>query len=101
MVSELGLKECNRLRSTYRSDLPLYDLPLYDLPLYDLEKTKHKLTGKIIDVEQTVVVEKPKGKKRKASAIKYPKSVKKLRNDDKPILTTVVTRSKKEHVHHH
>ena len=87
MVSELGLKECNRLRSTYRSDLPLYDLPLYDL-----EKTKHKLTG---NVEQTVVVEKPKGKKRKASAIKYPKSVKKLRNDDKPILTTVVTRSKK------
>ena len=67
MVSELGLKECNRLRSTYRSDLPLYDLPV-------LEKTKHKLTGKIIDVEQTVVVEKPKDKK---SAIKYPKSVKK------------------------
>ena len=50
MVSELGLKECNRLGSTYRSDLPLYDLPV-------LEKTKHKLTGKIIDVEQTVVVE--------------------------------------------
>ena len=67
MVSVLGLKECNRLRSTYRSNLPLYNLP-------DLEKTKHKLAGKI-DVEKTVVVEKPKGKKRKASAIKYPKSV--------------------------
>ena len=87
MVSVPGLKECNRLRSTYRSDLPLYDL-------HDIEKTKRKLTGKI-DVEQTVVVEKPKGKKRKASAIKYPKSVKKPCNDDKPILMTVVTRSKK------
>ena len=67
MVSVPGLKDCNRLRSTYRSDLPLYDIP-------DVEKTKGKLTGKI-DVEQTVVVEKPKGKKRKASAIKYPKLV--------------------------
>ena len=52
------------MRSTYCSDLPLYDLP----------DAKRNLTGKI-DVEQTVVVEKPKGKKRKASAIKYPKSV--------------------------
>ena len=60
MVSVGSLEESNRLRKTYRSDLPLYDIPSKQ------QKQKCKLIGKpdFNDVKK----EGPKKRKRKASS---------------------------------
>ena len=77
ILSVCSLKEVNRLRQTYRNDLPLYDIP-------SPTKRKRKLTGvsevpsaKRVSTESVTVDIKPRIK-RKSTAVSEVPSAKKV-----------------------